>query len=132
VQGLTLPPLVRFLGVQDDGTGELEEMKARRQAAEAGARRLEEIAREDWASAEAVADLRAHYHERKRLYADGVDGDTRTELEREAVSQRRIRRELLDAERSAIIRLRNEGTINDEVLHLIERDLDLEAQSLRS
>ena len=132
VQGLSLPILARVLGVRDDDSAELEEKKARLHAAEAGALRLEELAREQWASADAVADLRAHYHERKRLYSDGLDGDARAELEREAVTHIRIRREVLEAERHAIIRLRDDGAINDEVLHLIERDLDLEVQSLRS
>jgi hypothetical protein len=36
----------------------------------------------------------------------------------------------LQAERSAVIGLRNQGEINDEVLHRIERELDLEEQRL--
>jgi hypothetical protein len=33
---------------------------------------------------------------------------------------------VLEAERSEIVRLRNDGFINDQIMHRIERDLDLE------
>ncbi len=37
-----------------------------------------------------------------------------------------MRRELLDAERNAVVELRRRGVINDEVMHRVVRDLDLE------
>jgi len=37
---------------------------------------------------------------------------------------------VLGAQRDALIRLRNEGTISNEVMHRIERELDLEDQRL--
>ena len=33
---------------------------------------------------------------------------------------------MLEAERAEIIRLRNRGRIDDQIMHRIERDLDLE------
>ena len=39
-------------------------------------------------------------------------------------------REVLDAQRRRVIELRNDGTISDEVLHVLERELDLEDQRL--
>ena len=38
----------------------------------------------------------------------------------------RLIREVLEAQRERIVQLRNEGHINDEIMHRIERDLDLE------
>ena len=38
--------------------------------------------------------------------------------------------EVLDAQRRRVIELRNEGAISDDVLHLLERELDLEDQRL--
>jgi monovalent cation/hydrogen antiporter len=38
----------------------------------------------------------------------------------------RLVRELLEAQRREIVLLRNQGEISDEVMHRIERDLDLE------
>ncbi len=46
--------------------------------------------------------------------------------EQELLEHRLIRRAVIDAERSAVLRLRNRGEINDEVWRRIERDLDLE------
>ncbi len=43
-QGLTLPTLIRRLGVRDDGTQEQEEMRARLGATDAALARLEELA----------------------------------------------------------------------------------------
>ncbi|HEY6973376.1 MAG TPA: Na+/H+ antiporter, partial [Nitrospiraceae bacterium] len=40
---------------------------------------------------------------------------------------RRLRHETLTAERLALIDLRNNGTISDEVLHRLEYELDIEA-----
>jgi monovalent cation/hydrogen antiporter len=46
------------------------------------------------------------------------------------MAYQQLQREVLDAEREAVIGLRNRGEINDEVLHRIERELDLEEQRL--
>ena len=53
---------------------------------------------------------------------------TRTTAPSTARSQdyQRLRRKVLEAERAEIIRLRNVGKINDEIMRRIERDLDLE------
>ena len=44
--------------------------------------------------------------------------------------QQRLRREVLRAERAAVIGLRDQGRIDDETLRLVERELDLEEQRL--
>jgi monovalent cation/hydrogen antiporter len=43
----------------------------------------------------------------------------------------RLQTEVLYAERAAVIRLRDQGHIADEVLRTLERELDLEDQRLR-
>ena len=45
----------------------------------------------------------------------------------EALDHRAIRNSVLVAQREAVIRLRDDGVINDDTLRTIERDLDLEA-----
>ena len=42
----------------------------------------------------------------------------------------RLRRELIEAERRAVVELRNTGEISDEVMRRVERDLDLEESRL--
>jgi CPA1 family monovalent cation:H+ antiporter len=46
--------------------------------------------------------------------------------ERRAVWYRQLRLGMIDAERTELIRMRDDGEISDEVLHRVERDLDLE------
>src|SRR5215831_8806636 len=48
-QGLSLPPLLRLLGVTSDGTELHEEARARFRAIDAAMKRLEELAEQDWA-----------------------------------------------------------------------------------
>jgi len=45
---------------------------------------------------------------------------------RVAKDYQRLRRELLDAERHAVVELRRQGRINDDIMNLVQRDLDLE------
>ena len=53
------------------------------------------------------------------------------EEERDTVIYQRIQTDVLNAERAAVIHLRDQGHIDDEVLRTIERELDLEDQRLR-
>ena len=50
LQGLSLPGVIRLLGLEDDGLAEKEEAKARIKAAEAALERLEELTGEEWDS----------------------------------------------------------------------------------
>jgi CPA1 family monovalent cation:H+ antiporter len=59
---------------------------------------------------------------------DRGEGDEDPE-ERSQAYQRLVR-EVLDAQRRRIVELRDEGAISDEVLHALERELDLEDQRL--
>ena len=48
--------------------------------------------------------------------------------ERQALAgYRRLRHATLDAERQAVVALRDQGVISDEVLHRLEQELDVEA-----
>jgi Na+/H+ antiporter len=126
LQGLTLPALIRRLGVKDDGSAEREENEARLRATEAGLNRLEALAAEEWAPPEAIDDFRRQYT--RRLHRLRARSGGRPDGRDEAMLQqgRRLQQELLDAEHNTVIALRDQGVINDEVLHKIERDLDLE------
>ena len=50
----------------------------------------------------------------------------RTSIEEHFTNFQRLEEELLEAELAAILRLRDEGIINDEVLRKVQQDLDLE------
>ncbi len=129
-QGLTLPLVIRALGVTGDGRAEREEAKARLKAARAGMARLEQLSSEDWVPVEEAESFRASYQERAEHYRAHYDGaDLESEDERIEASLR-LRRELLDAERTAIVRLRDEGYIADDILRRVQRGLDLETEQL--
>ncbi|HMA33186.1 MAG TPA: Na+/H+ antiporter [Chloroflexia bacterium] len=133
LQGLSLTPLIRLLRLKEDGGAEREEAKARLKSSRAGSARLEELAREDWLPEALLDDLRSHYAERIRHQSSTLDGTAARErqlAEEHTSAYRRAQRELLGAERQELIRLRNQGTINDEVLRAVQRDLDLEESLL--
>ena len=126
LQGLTLPALIRVLSVADDGSAEREETKARWAAAKAGLERLEQLAEEDWVAREMAEDLALHYEARTRRFSSRYLEDGDGTHEEHAVAYERLQRELLEAERQAVVRLRNDGVINDEALRRVQREIDLE------
>jgi Na+/H+ antiporter len=130
VQGLTLPMLIRVLDVEDDGIEAKEDAKARIRAAKAAIDRLEELREEDWVADDTADRLRGLYNFRRTRFEARFDDADDGAIEERSVSYQRLRRELLDAERAEIVRLRNEGVIGDDVMHRIERDLDLEHSRL--
>ena len=48
LQGLTLPALIKLLGVEDDGADEREELIGRRAAVDAALARLDELGEAEW------------------------------------------------------------------------------------
>jgi CPA1 family monovalent cation:H+ antiporter len=129
-QGLTFPYVIRRLRVTGDGRAEREEAKARLKAARAAMARLEQLATENWVHPDEAEFFRARYQERADHYRAHYEGaDLESEEERIKASLR-LRRELLDAERGAIVRLRDEGYIADDILRRVQRGLDLESVQL--
>ncbi len=126
LQGLTLPVLIGALGLEDDGLADREDAKARIKAAEAALTRLDELASEDWVRDDTAERLRGLYGFRRDRFAARFDDGNDGEIEARSANYQRLRRELLEAERAAIVGLRRAGVINDDVMHRLERDLDLE------
>jgi monovalent cation/hydrogen antiporter len=129
VQGLSLPLLIRALGLEDDHIGEKEETHGRIGVAEAALERLEELVDEDWVREDTAERVRGLYNYRRNRFASRFDGDPDGVEERSSAYQR-LMAELLGAQRHRLIRMRDEGKIGDEVMHRIERDLDLEESRL--
>jgi NhaP-type Na+/H+ or K+/H+ antiporter len=126
LQGLTLGPLIRWLGLNGDGgEAEREEQTARLAAVNAGQVRVRALSEEVWLPrARAEALDRSLDERRVRLeakIAQGPEADKGT-----GPGYRRLMRELIEAQRTELVRLRNEGAIGDEVLHRILNQLDME------
>ena len=126
LQGLTLPALIRVLGFEDDGAADREDAKARIRAAEAALARLEELSGEGWVRNDTAERLRGLYSFRRDRFSARFDDGDDGEIETRSAAYQRLRRELLEAERGAIVDLRRAGVINDDVMHRVQRDLDLE------
>jgi CPA1 family monovalent cation:H+ antiporter len=131
LQGLTLPWLIRTLRVHDDGRSEREELKGRLYATKAALARIDELEAEEWTRDDTIERMRGAYRYRKRRLAAraGIADDDEGYEDRSAAYQTLVR-EILEAQRREIIRLRNAGTISNEVMHRLERELDLEDQRL--
>jgi hypothetical protein len=141
-QGLTLPPLIRALGVSDEGAAEEEEIHARTVAAEAALVRLAELRGEVPGHLPLIEQLSQRYeHLTEHLVAghaagadeatepsgaDSGDHDELTPKEQEEMEHDAIRRAVISAEREAVLALRDSGEIGDDALHAVERDLDLD------
>lgn len=129
-QGLTLPLLIRVLGVEDDGLADREEAKARIKAAEAALGRLEELEEEEWVREDTAERMRGLYGFRRDRFRARFDDTDDGGIEERSADYQRLRRELLEAERQAVVGLRNSGYINDEIMYRVTRDLDLEDSRL--
>ena len=124
-QGFSLRPLVNRLGICDTGEiRRLEEAHAREQASTAALKRLDELSAD--LDTEIVAELRSRYNHRQRRYGARVQAERDGKEERLAERRRTVLRELLEAERTAVLSLRDKGMIGDHVLRQVQRDLDLE------
>jgi CPA1 family monovalent cation:H+ antiporter len=122
LQGLSLPVLIRQLGVVDDGLANVEERTARLKANEAALAYLAEV--DSQFPPDIVERLRAEYDDRiRQLEVCARTGSDRSE-ELAAPSYQRLQQDALDVERRTIIQLRDEYVINDEVLRRIQRDID--------
>jgi monovalent cation/hydrogen antiporter len=126
VNGLSLPLVIRLLGLEDDGAAAKEETKARVYAADAALARLAELADESWVRDDTAERLRGLYRFRQDRFRARFDDQDDGTIEQRSQNYQRLRRELLDAERRAVVELRRQGRINDDVMNLVTRDLDLE------
>ena len=125
-QGLTLPWLIRRLGIGDDGSAQHEELHAREASIDAALQRLDGLGEEWPGHQELIDQLRARFqHATEHLEHDHAAEGAPTP-DQEQIEHEQIRRAVIDAQRVAIIDLRDRGVIGDAALRRVERDLDLE------
>jgi monovalent cation/hydrogen antiporter len=126
LQGLSLPPLIRALGLAGETGMEPEERYARKVALREALEFLEEKRRERGEeSSHAYDDLIDKYEHRLADIDEKVpsQGGNKKETYRQMLA---LADEAVKAERRTIIRLRDEGLISDDVLRTMEREMDLE------
>jgi Na+/H+ antiporter len=124
-QGLTLPVLIRKVGIKDDRSVDEEERNARVEANKAALSLVESLANSGNFSDDAVSRLRAEYDDRLVQLELCAQSDENCGGGVATPQYQRLQQEALNAERQTIIRLRNQHVINDDALRRIQRDLDL-------
>jgi CPA1 family monovalent cation:H+ antiporter len=135
LQGLTLPPLLRRLGLAGDRPWDPDEAIARLAAAQAALDRLDEVEQSgDAVPDTAIERLRELYRARFARCVASLQGErpSQVSVENPLSGYRSLRRELIERERDVLLTLRNEGRVKNDVLRRIERDLDLDDARLRS
>jgi monovalent cation/hydrogen antiporter len=131
VQGLSLPPLIRCLGIKDDRSMEKEEREARLKANRDALNRLNQVAERDPAKADALQRLRVEYEDHIKQMEGAEPESAGTPLRLFSSEYERLSFEALLQERQTVLELRNAEVINDEVLRRIQRDIDLAEARLR-
>ncbi len=128
LQGLSLGGLIRSLRLRGDEEADaLVELKGRLKAAQAALDRIEQIYNDEQVPLDAQERMREHYEERIRRYGAGLQaGGTSEAYAESSAAWRNWRRELLTAEREAIVSMRDRGQLPPEIMRRIQRDLDLE------
>ncbi|OIJ84821.1 Na+/H+ antiporter [Streptomyces colonosanans] len=130
VQGLTLPPLIRLLGLpgRDAQAQTLAEANAQAQASRAAERRLEELLGDERnALPPPLADrLRTVLERRRNAVWERLGSVNPVTGESHDDTYRRLSREVIGAEREVFVRLRDHRYIDDEMLRTLLRRLDLE------
>jgi CPA1 family monovalent cation:H+ antiporter len=150
LQGVTAGPLLRALRLQPDGRAEDEEAHARLVAVEAGLRALEDESVARSSSPEVVRYLRQRHRQRARRWASreerrftgrehagahthfsAAPAHEAGELDdRRSAEYRRLRTRMILGEQDAVVALRDQDVIGDDVMRRILHDLDLEAMLL--
>ena len=123
VQGLTLPLLIRVLGVEGERAWTPDEAVARLEAAQAALDQLDGMEERGEIPEELIGRLRALYQARFQRCVAALGGEGKPAPR---TSYGQLRRDLIRSERDALLTLRDGGRLRQDVLRRIERDLDLE------
>ena len=132
-QGLTLPLLIRRLGVIDDGAEEEhEDLRARLVIARAALARVGELEAEDWTRDGTVERVRRLYEFRQRRFKvrAGKTDDDGDSIEEGSLLYQRMMHEIYAAQREALVGLRDSHQISSDVMRRVEHELDLEESRL--
>ena len=147
LQGSTAAPLLRWLRLRSDDRSGDEEAHARLVAVEEGLRALDGGPASDTSYPEVVRYLRQRHRQRARRWAAreqrrfqgrphpgthehtvvAPSHDTGELDEKRSAEYRRLRSRMIQAEQEAVVKLRDQNVIGDDVMRRVLRDLDLES-----
>ncbi len=130
VQGLTLPALIRAARRhrrRRRGDGGDPRPAGR---AKAALERLDELEDEEWTRDDTIERMRALYEYRQRRFAARAGKIEDDGYEDRSLAYQQTVQMVLAAQREALIRMRNEGEISNEVMNRVIREFDLEESRL--
>ena len=130
VQGLTLPAVIRMLHITGDGQEDEEEIRARLVAAKAALAQIEVLADEEWTRDDTLERMRALYQYRKRRFAARAGRIEDDGYEDRSLAYQRTLQSVLGAQRNALVQMRSDGEVSNEIMSRIVRELDLEESRL--
>lgn len=127
IQGISLPYLIKWLGIRPSDSEELEEQEARLKIVT----RVIEHIEENYSmtlSDEVLNQVKTKYEIRiQRIRKGALAGKI---SEEQVTDFHRVQREIIQVERSMLSAMRKEGQISEEALRKIEYELDLEETRL--
>ena len=130
-QGVSLPFLVRWLGVKEPPNEGIER-EARIKIAHAALAHLTHLAEQKSENEEAIQRVTGIYQERVRHLNDDLAETLGWSPPRERmIATRRLLLQALQAGRRELIELRRENKVDQELLHRLEHEMDLEEIRLR-
>lgn len=130
VQGLSLQPLIRMLGIRDDGDEGEEDRLARISMIQAALSRLDQIRERPGSDPAALDHVETGYMERLRLLIDGQIRSAPGERPHPHLFE--IELEALQAERERVLSLRDRSNINDQTQTRLQEELDVSEMRLRA
>jgi len=132
VQGLSLPFLVRWLGVKAEDDGQ-HERQTRLKLAHAALTHLNQLGEQVSTNESALRRITDLYEDRVRHLTDDTADTLGWSADRHRLLEtRRLWREGISAERRELILLRRQARVEEELVHRLEREMDLEETRLRS
>jgi monovalent cation/hydrogen antiporter len=130
VQGLSLPKVIRLVRLEPDDSEETEEVRARLTAVKAALAQLDTLAEEEWTRDETVERMRAMYEYRKRRFAARAGKIEDDGYEDRSLAYQQMVQIVLAAQREALVTLRNDGAISNEMANRLLQEFDLEEARL--
>ena len=122
-QGGSLPYVIKWLRVKDDGADDREERIALAKTAHAALTRIDELAKDGSVDPALLQVLRARFAARWDEFGGDEHNEKAARLTR---AYRQTQCQLLEIQRKELVRLRDAGEIDNTVLRRLQRALDLQ------
>ncbi|MBV8203779.1 MAG: Na+/H+ antiporter [Candidatus Eremiobacteraeota bacterium] len=128
-QAGTLPLLIRWFHITDDGTDAREERLALAKTARAALTQIERLREEGNVPAAMLDALKKHFGTRWQEFA-ATDSQAAEAAAKSTSLYRKLQSDLLQTQRTELIALRNRGKIDNTVMRRIQMILDFETAEL--